>query len=267
MKMTSYLIGLCLVTVGTLQTFASEAENSDEIVLFAASSTLEAIEAIKSAYESQHPSIKIRVSYGASALLARQISMGAPADLFLSANINWIHWLGGNKTNMSAPIVLAGNNLMLISQKNSKTTVCPHTAEDFIALVGDKRFVIADPNVSPLGQYTKETLLQMGVWGNIEKKLAIAGNANLVVKMIERGAAPYGIAYASSTTNNNAIKALCLQTIDNLSPINYYLVATKAPSQATSSFTQYLAHESNQHWLDAGFVIMHQNDTIINESK
>ncbi len=178
--------------------------------------------------------------------------MGAPADLFLSANINWINWLEKNKTSMSAPIVIAGNGLTLISPKNSKLASCPHTVEDFNALVGDKRFVIADPNVSPLGQYTKETLLLMGVWENIEPRLVIAGNANLVVKMIERGAAPYGFAYASSATNNDAIKVLCPLTSEGINPIKYYLVKTHA-SQDVESFANFLLYDGGEYFKKAGF--------------
>lgn len=267
MKMPSYLIVLFLVTGGTLQTFASEVESSEEIILFAATSTLQAVEVIKVSYKASHPNIKIRVSYGASALLAKQISKGAPADLFLSANKRWIDWLGEAKASISAPVIIAQNRLMLISSASSSALSCPPSVNELREAIGNKRFIIADPNISPLGQYSKEALMSLGLWQSVEKQLAIAGNATLALKMIERGAAPYGIAYASSAKGSAAISHSCLLATSNHSPINYYLVATKAPSQATSSFTQYLSHKSRQHWQNAGFEVLHQNDTVLNESK
>ena len=253
MKILSWLIGLFLLTLAPLHPNADAQEGEKTIVLFAAASTYSAIEAIKGAYEASHPNVKIRVSYGASALLARQISKGAPADLFLSANKHWVDWMGDNNISTTEPVIVAGNNLTFITQPDSKIKSCPKDKERLHAMLGKERLVIADPEVSPLGQYSKEALIQSGLWDDVKERLAIASNANLVVKMIERGATPLGIAYMSSTAGNDAVKELCMWTGYRHNPINYYLVSVKAP-QITEEFINFIRHEGGRHFVNTGFI-------------
>lgn len=193
--------------------------------------------------------------------------MGAPADLFLSANKEWINWLGDIKAGISEPTSIAQNRLVVIAPKNSSLDSCPVNSEENNRILENNRFVIADPNVSPLGQYTKEALIYSGLWKDVEDKLAVASNATMVLKMIERGAAPLGIAYKSGVANNDSIKILCWVKLESYSPINYYLVETGQSSQAKMSFIHHLTHESAKKWVDAGFDIMRQNGTDAPESK
>ena len=253
MKIFPCLIATLLLALSPIHSTAFAQEGDKTVVLFAATSTSQAVKAIKKAYEAKNPDIKIRVSYGASALLARQISKGAPADLYLSANKDWIDWLSRNKKNISEPINVAGNLLMVISPLNSGIQSCPATKEEFESNLKNKRFIIADPDLSPLGQYSKESLINRNQWQSVKDKLAIAGNAGLVIKMIERGAAPYGIAYVSGTINNKAIRELCYIDINSYSPINYYIISTKVASPAIASFRDYLAYKSDRLWINAGF--------------
>ncbi len=255
MKIALYILASAFYAISNSTVYASEPEQEKTVVLFAATSTAHAIETIKKTYETKNPDIKIRVSYGASALLARQISKGAPADLFLSANMEWVNWVESklNPQNTSKPVVVAHNRLMLISGKSAPDLSCPPTASQLAHALGDKRFVLADPNVSPLGQYSKQALIALNLWKTVEPNLAVAGNATLALKMVERGAGPYGISYASGTTNNTSIKEICLLPASSHQLINYYLVPIHMPSQAAASFTDYIKHGSDQLWPDAGF--------------
>lgn len=255
MKIFPCLIATLLLALSPIQISAFAQEGEKTVVLFAATSTSQAIQTIKTSYESLHPTHKIRVSYGASALLARQISKGAPADLFLSANLEWVNWLTSKLKDISItkPMIVAHNRLMLVSGKSAPNLSCPPTANQLAHALGDKRFILADPNVAPLGQYSKQALIALKLWKTVEPSLAVAGNATLALKMIERGAGPYGISYASGTTNNTSINAMCLLPAGSHKSINYYLVPTNMSSQATTSFANYLAHKSDQHWTEAGF--------------
>ncbi len=267
MKSTYYAICLAGLALSSLPVHCEDVAQKKEIVIFAAASTAQAIDAIKSSYEAKHPDIKIRTSYGASAILARQISKGAPADLFLSANISWINWLKKNKAGISKPLIATHNHLVLITPKNSGVKTCPQTEGDLEKTLGNKRFVIADPNVSPLGQYSKNMLIEQGLWETVKDRLAIAGNATMAVKMIERGAAPYGIAYTSGVVHNKAIRSLCLLKYSLDNPINYYIAQTKSPSPQAEAFIHYILNDSDKYWKEAGFGVLPQIGTDIPESK
>lgn len=255
MKIALYILASAFYAISSSTGYANEPEPDKTVTIFAAASTSQAVEAIKKTYEIKNPDIKIRVSYGASALLARQISKGAPADLFLSANAEWLNWLESKLKDKSItkPVIISHNRLMLISGKSEPTLSCPPLPSQLAHALRDKRFVLADPNVAPLGQYSKQALIALKLWKTVEPSLAIASNANLTLKMIERGAGPYGIAYASGTMNNTLIKDMCLLPASSHKSINYYLVPINMPSEATTSFADYLAHESDQHWIKAGF--------------
>lgn len=254
---------MLLLALSPLQSTAFAQDGKKTVVLFAATSTSQAVEAIKKAYEIKNPDIKIRVSYGASALLARQISKGAPADLFLSANIEWVNWLESKRKDKSItkPVIVAHNRLMLISGQSAPTLSCPPLPSQLAHALGDKRFILADPNVAPLGQYSKQALIALKLWKTVEPSLAVAGNATLALKMVERGAGPYGISYASGTMNNSSINDICLLPASSHKSINYYLVPINMPSQATKSFVKYLTHKSDQHWTEAGFYKPIHHDT------
>lgn len=255
MKIALYILASAFYAISCSTLYANEPEPDKTIILFAAASTSQAVEAIKKAYEIKNPDIKIRVSYGASALLARQISKGAPADLFLSANVEWVNWLENKLKDKSItkPVIIAHNRLTLISGKSAPTLSCPPLPSQLAHALGDKRFILADPNVAPLGQYSKQALIALKLWKTVEPSLAIASNANLALKMIERGAGPYGISYASGTMNNSFVKDICLLPASSHTSINYYLVPINIPPEAATSFAKYLAHESDQHWTNAGF--------------
>ena len=269
MKIALYILASTFYAISSSTVYASETEPEKTVVLFAATSTTQAVEAIKKAYETKNPDIRIRVSYGASALLARQISKGAPADLFLSANMEWVKWLESklNTKNTSKPVIVAHNRLMLISGKSAPNLSCPPTASQLAHALGDKRFVLADPNVAPLGQYSKQALIALNLWKKVEPNLAVAGNATLALKMVERGAGPYGISYASGTTNNTSIKNICLLPASSHTSISYYLVPLNMPSQVTTSFAKYLVQESGHHWTETGFYKPTHNHTSDNDVK
>jgi molybdate transport system substrate-binding protein len=166
------------------------------LIVFAAASLKNALDDIHAAF-SKATGIKVTASYAASSALARQIESGAPADLFASADLDWMDYLAernlikpGSRTN------LLGNRLVLIAPKDSaigNVTIGP--GFDLAALAGKSRTAVGDVRAVPAGKYAKAALEKLGAWAAVEKKLAMAENVRAALVLVARGEAALGIVY------------------------------------------------------------------------
>lgn len=167
------------------------------LTIFAAAS-LEPVAQEAATLFSQKTGTKVRLSAASSSSLARQIETGAPADIFLSANVRWMDYLGKQdlirKGSRTDPI---GNQLVLIADgaKNwpELTTL---QASDIAKILGPRgRIALGDPDHVPAGLYAKESLQALGLWHHLERKIARTDNARAALALVERGQAPLGIVY------------------------------------------------------------------------
>ncbi|MEX0693369.1 MAG: molybdate ABC transporter substrate-binding protein, partial [Rhodospirillales bacterium] len=169
----------------------------EPLTIFAAASTQQAVEAVIA----ECPK-KIKVScrgvYAASSTLARQIAGGAPADIYLSANMKWMRYLDENKHVVSSSIqVLAANRLVVIAP--SKSTVSIKTADDLISWLTNDRIAVGDPAHVPAGIYAEQTLRSLNRWTALEGKLLRMPNVRAALSVVARGEAAAGIVYATDS--------------------------------------------------------------------
>jgi len=199
-RAASVLARLCgLALVGVLCLAAGPAPAAAEVTLFAAASTTEAAEAVAGAAE-RHGLGPVRVVVAASSTLARQIAHGAPADLFLSANVDWMDDL--DKRGLLAPgtrAPLLGNSLVLLTQHGNPRglSLTGSGPRSLAPALGDGRLALGDPDHVPAGIYAKAALQHLGLWQALLPKCAFGGSVRAALALVQRGEAAAGIVYAT----------------------------------------------------------------------
>lgn len=226
-------LGLCRVAT---------AKAAARLTVFAAASLKEAIDDITAAYRAAN-GVEAQVSYAASSQLARQIAAGAPADLFISADLEWMDWLEkeGHIVNETRRTLL-GNSLVLVSAADAVTPqIALQKGFDLSALIGGARMVIAEPSSVPAGRYAKQSLEALGMWEAVEKKLAFAANVRATLALVARGEAPYGIVYSTDAAAEPKVKVVGRFPEDSHTPILYPVAKTKQAGPDADAFLAYLS--------------------------
>ncbi len=230
---------LCL-SLAVQLTFASAASAKD-IVVFAAASLKNALDEASAAYQREAES-KVLVAYAASSTLAKQIENGAPADLFISADLGWMDYLQQRSLiQTNTRLVLLGNRLVLIAPAQSTVTVEIRPGFALADLLGTERLAMADPGAVPAGKYGKAALETMGVWSSVAAKVAPAEDVRTALLLVSRGETPLGIVYATDAAADKGVRIVASFPDDSHPPI-VYPAATIAASDnpAASAFLAYL---------------------------
>ena len=183
---------------------------------------------------------KVVASYAASSALMKQIEQGAPADVFLSADVDWMdygakHHLIKNDSREN----LLGNRLVLIAPKDSKignVTIAP--GFDLAALAGSGHIATGDVRAVPAGLYAKASLEKLGIWSSVESKIAMAENVRAALVLVARGEAPLGIVYETDAKVDPSVKIVGVFPEYSHPPIIYPVAMTK---NANPDAAQYLA--------------------------
>lgn len=180
-----------------------------EVLVFAAASTTQAVEEVGTLF-TQKGLGTVKASFASSSTVAKQIAQGAPANLFISADVQWADYL--DKQGLLAKgtrIDLLGNSLVLIAPVDSKlTTVTIDGAMDFDALLDHGRLAVGDPDHVPAGIYARQAFEKLGVWAKVEPSLARADSVRAAMALVERGEAPLGVVYASDAVISKKVKVV-----------------------------------------------------------
>lgn len=206
----------------------------DSITVFAAASLRNALDETDSAF-TKATGIKVVASYAASSTLAKQIAQGAPADVFISANVKWMDFLAKHKQiKPDTRVNLLGNSLVLIAPKSSKLEhVNIAKGFDIAKLAGPGRIAVADVKAVPAGLYAKAALQSLGAWQAAEPKLAQAENVRATLAYVARGETPLGIVYSTDAAIEPAVKIVGTFPAGSHPPIIYPVAAiaqTKSPA-------------------------------------
>jgi molybdate transport system substrate-binding protein len=249
------------LTVGALMAapVGPEAEAEDKSVLvFAAASLKNALDEAGAAYAEQ-TGVRITASYAASSALAKQIEGGAPADVFISADLDWMKYLSDkNLTKKDTELKLLGNQIVLVAPKDSTatTTIAPNF--DLAALIGDGKLAMADVKAVPAGKYGKAALEKLGVWASVESKVAQAENVRAALKLVSTGEAALGIVYTTDAVAEPGVKVIGTFPEDSHPAIVYpvgELAASKSADAA--AFIEFLQTPKAQELFKAqGFTYL-----------
>jgi molybdate transport system substrate-binding protein len=236
----AFAAAFCLVALP----FVAQAQDKPaekSILVFAAASLKNALDAVDAGFAKQN-GIDVVTSYDASSALMKQIEQGAPADIFISADRNWMVYGSQKKLiDYATWIDLLGNRLVLIAAKDSsigEVTIGPGL--DLAKLAGDGRIATGDARAVPVGIYAKTALQKLGLWSAAEPKLAMVGNVRAALVLVARGEAPLGIVYATDAKVEPAVKIIGVFPEDSHDPIVYPAAATIIAKPAAKSYLAFL---------------------------
>ena len=222
--MKSFAVALLML----LSTVGTAPAQDKTITIFAAASLKNALDDIDAAY-TQRSGTKVTVSYAASSALIKQIENGAPADVFASADLDWMDY-GTQKDliNTSTRVSLLGNRLVLIAPKDSKiTNVTIGQGFDLAGLAGDGRIATGDVQSVPVGKYAKGALEKLGSWQATQSKFAMTDNVRAALVLVARGEAALGIVYSTDAKVEPGVKIVGTFPADSHPAIIYPFAATK----------------------------------------
>jgi molybdate transport system substrate-binding protein len=203
----------------------SHAAAAEKVTVFAAASLKNALDAVNTQWQKQSGN-EATVSYASSSALAKQIESGAPADVFISADLSWMDYLAEEKLIKDETRAnLIGNRLVLIAGKDTADVdITP--GFDLAALLGDGRLAMGAVDSVPAGKYGKAALEKLGVWPSVEAKVAGAENVRAALLLVSKGEAPYGIVYQTDAIADSGVKMVGIFPEDSHPPIVYPIAIT-----------------------------------------
>jgi molybdate transport system substrate-binding protein len=210
------------------------------LTVFAAASLTDAMKQVADAYRAKSGA-SITLSFGASSTLAQQINQGAAADIFMSADADWMDFLQKNgRIADGSREDLLGNELVLVAGNDAKPApkIAPHF--DLAGALGDGKLAMADPASVPAGKYGKAALIALGVWDSVAPKVAQAENVRVALEYVARGEAPYGIVYATDA-KIAPVKIAGVFPENSHAPIVYPVALTRTAAPAAREFLTFLS--------------------------
>ncbi|MDG2527059.1 molybdate ABC transporter substrate-binding protein [Stenotrophomonas sp. HITSZ_GD] len=240
MKMLSRL--LCTLLVLALPAMAQAQSPGQGITVFAAASLKESMDEAAAAYQ-QATGVAVTTSYAASSTLARQIEQGAPAEVFFSADLEWMDYLqarqrvrAGDRHN------LLGNTLVLVAPATAATARIDPAAPGAIAraLGADGRLAVGQTASVPAGKYARAALEKLGQWNALSPRLAEAESVRAALMLVSRGETPLGIVYGSDAQAEPKVKVVGTFPASSHPPIVYPVAPLAQASPQAQAFVQWL---------------------------
>jgi molybdate transport system substrate-binding protein len=233
------VVSAVLILMGSA--FSPAGAEDKTLTVFAAASMKNALDDIDAAFTAR-TGVKVTASYAASSQLAKQIEQGAPADIFVSADTDWMDYAIGKKTiNEPTRVNLLGNSIVLIAPKDSGIdNVSIAQGFDLAKLVGDGRIATGDVKSVPVGKYAKAALEKLGAWQAAEPKFAMTESVRAALTLVARGEAVLGIVYATDAKIEAGVKIVGTFPADSHPPIIYPVAATATAKPEAKEYLDYL---------------------------
>ncbi|HEY6258832.1 MAG TPA: molybdate ABC transporter substrate-binding protein [Xanthobacteraceae bacterium] len=240
-RISAILVAVVVQAAATAGLPSAAHAQDKSILVFAAASMKEALDSVNAAF-TKAQSIKVTSSYAASSALMKQIEGGAPADIFASADLDWMDYGSKNKLiKDETRINLLGNKLVLIAPKDSsQVQVIIGPGFDLARLAGDGRIATGDVRAVPVGLYAKAALEKLGAWSAVEPKMAMTENVRVALTLVARGEAKLGIVYSTDAKVEPGVKVIGIFPEDSHPPIVYPVAATKQAKPEASQYLDYL---------------------------
>jgi molybdate transport system substrate-binding protein len=257
----SFLFIFRVALFGAFALFAGTAPSSarqTEITVYAAASLTDALQTIGKGF-TQKTRRPIKFSFASSSTLARQIEAGAPADVFVSADSEWMDYL--NQRGLIKPAsrrTIASNRLVLIAPVDRKIQL--KIAQGFAlkrAIGEGNRLAMADPDFVPAGRYGRAALMSLGVWSEVENQIARAENVRVALAFVARSETPLGLVYLTDARADPRVRIVDVFPAQSHPPILYPAALTiSTKSIAAKEFLDYLMATDSQNILKRfGFIM------------
>jgi molybdate transport system substrate-binding protein len=233
--------GLAAAVVGVGTFLAAPTAQAQDVLVFAAASLKNALDEVGTVYAAASGK-KVAVAYAASSALAKQIENKAPADIFISADLDWMDYVARQKLiRPETRTNLLGNRLVLIAPVSVPAEIEIRKDFPLATLLGDGRLAVGDPAHVPAGKYAKAALEALNVWNSVEPKLAPTDNVRAALALVSRRETLYGIVYETDTKSDKSVKVAGVFPADSYPPVIYpAAILTDSTTPDTQAFFDYL---------------------------
>lgn len=234
------------------------AQQGKPVVVFAAASLQTALNAAAAEWKAQSGK-EVTFSYAASSALAKQLESGAPADLFASADLEWMDWAETRKLiKPGTKKVLLGNTLVIVTQKEAALDLRIAPGFALAAAIGESRLATGNPSSVPVGKYAQAALTKLGVWDAVGPKIAGADNVRAALALVARGEAKLGIVYATDAAAEPKVRVVDTFPADSHPPIAYpFAVTATSANPDAARFLEFLSSpEAEAIFRAQGFTVL-----------
>lgn len=230
-------------------------QKNPELLAFAAASLTNVLGELSQAFEKQ-AGVRVKLSFAASSVLARQIEAGGKADVFISADQEWMDYLQArNLIDKATRRNLVGNRLVLIAPADSKLELKIEPGFRLAGALGGGRLSTGDPDTVPVGRYARSALISLGVWDEIQDRLVRADNVRSAMTFVARGEAPLGIVYTTDALVDSKVRIVDTFPDSTHAPITYPAAANRGARGEAIAFLDYLSSgAAHDTWKRFGFL-------------
>jgi molybdate transport system substrate-binding protein len=240
------LLGALVVSCTLFMPAHAADEPNHDVLVFAAASLTNVLDEIGAAY-TQQTRQHVKFSYAASSALARQLEAGARADVFFSADLEWMDYVQArNLIDRSTRHNVLGNRLVLVAPADSKIELHIEPGFKLAAALGKGRLATGDPDSVPVGKYARTALTSLGVWNDVADKLVRADNVRSALAFIARGETPLGIVYETDAKIEKRVRVVAPFPTDSYPPIVYPVAVTTLAHPAARPFVEFLQSATAQ---------------------
>jgi molybdate transport system substrate-binding protein len=252
------LVWLCVAVglAGASVSFAADAGKT--VLVFGAASLTDVLDELGHAFTAQSQ-VEVKSSLAASSALAKQIEAGAPADVFFSADLEWMDYLQQRDLLRPGSIrTVVFNRLVLIAPADSKVKVKIAPGFDLLKALGDGKLATGDPDSVPVGKYAHTALEKLGVWDKVSNRIVRAENVRSALAFVARGEAPLGIVYRTDALAEKRVRIVDVFPEDSHPPVTYPIALTKGASPEAQRFEDFVTSAAaKQIFLKYGFQPAH----------
>jgi molybdate transport system substrate-binding protein len=239
-------LGWALVGMAFSMLASAASPAKEELLVFAAASLTNVMQEIGTAYtkETQQP---VKFSFAASSALARQIEGGARADVFFSADSEWMDYLQTrNLIERASRRDVVGNRLVLIAPASSTLQLKIAPGFPLARTLGSGRLSTGDPDTVPVGRYARSALTSLGVWNEVADRIVRADNVRSAMAFVARGETPLGIVYETDAFIDRKVRIVDVFPSSSHTSINYPVAAMVSARPGAARLIAYLDSAEGQ---------------------
>ncbi|MEO8063821.1 MAG: molybdate ABC transporter substrate-binding protein [Pseudomonadota bacterium] len=248
------LLAAIVISPGTIAPAHATDSQEPKLLVFAAASLTNVLAELSPAWE-KAAGVRVKLSFAASSVLARQIEAGGSADVFVSADQEWMDYLQSrNLLDKSSRRNLVGNRLVLIAPADSRLALQIGPGFRLAAALGKGRLATGDPDTVPVGRYARSALTSLGVWDEVADRLVRTDNVRSAMMFVARGEVPLGIVYTTDARVDSKVRIIDTFPESSHAAITYPGAVTRGAKPQAAAYLQFLASaEAHATWEKFGF--------------
>lgn len=246
MRVRTLLAWLFAAACGVAGSSVRAAEDVQPVLVFDAASLTDVVEELGKGFTGRSH-VPVKSSPGASSALARQVEAGAAADVFFSADLEWMDYLERRKLlRPGSRHEVVRNRLVLIAPADSRVSVKIAPGFALLEALGDGRLATGDPDSVPVGKYAHAALAKLGVWNSVSGRIVRAENVRSALAFVARGEAPLGIVYRTDALAEKRVRIVDVFPEDSHPPIIYPIALTTRAGPAAQRFLDFVISDAAQ---------------------